>query len=84
MWWRWYSWICPVAYTLYGLIATQFGDIDDKVLIDVNQTVKEFIDSYFGFKHDNVWIIAVVIVAFTLVFAFSFALSIRVFNFQKR
>lgn len=43
-WCKWFSWICPVAWTLYGLIASQFGDIDDKSLDDVQKTVKEFID----------------------------------------
>jgi hypothetical protein len=29
IWWRWYSWACPVAWTLYGLVASQYGDIAD-------------------------------------------------------
>ncbi|MQL00608.1 hypothetical protein EI005_25720, partial [Escherichia coli] len=29
IWWRWYYWACPVAWTIYGLVASQFGDIDD-------------------------------------------------------
>ncbi|KAF3673549.1 Pleiotropic drug resistance protein 3 [Capsicum annuum] len=28
IWWRWYYWACPVAWTLYGLVASQFGDIE--------------------------------------------------------
>ncbi|KAG5141732.1 hypothetical protein JHK82_017427 [Glycine max] len=27
VWWRWYYWACPVAWTIYGLVASQFGDI---------------------------------------------------------
>ncbi|KAL1829193.1 hypothetical protein ACET3Z_007605 [Daucus carota] len=83
-WWRWYSWLCPVAYTLYGLIASQFGDIDDKTLTDTNQTVKKFIEDYFGFEHDNVWAVALAVVGFTLLFAVTFAFSIKSFNFQRR
>ncbi|KAL8113886.1 hypothetical protein AgCh_020971 [Apium graveolens] len=83
-WWRWYSWLCPVAYTLYGLIASQFGDIEDKKLRDTDQTVKKFIEDYFGFEHDKVWAIALAVVGFTLLFAVTFAFSIKSFNFQRR
>lgn len=83
-WWRWFSWVCPVAWSLYGLIASQFGDIDDKVLVDVNQTVKEFVEDYFGFEHDNVWVAGAAVVGFAVLFAFIFAYSIKSFNFQQR
>ncbi|KAL8113884.1 hypothetical protein AgCh_020969 [Apium graveolens] len=83
-WWRWYAWVCPVAYTLYGLVASQFGDIDDKTVKDTNQTVQKFIQGYFGFDHENVWVVGLAVVGFTLLFAFTFALSIKVFNFQRR
>ncbi|XP_050890340.1 pleiotropic drug resistance protein 1 [Lathyrus oleraceus] len=26
IWWKWYYWMCPVAWTLYGLVASQYGD----------------------------------------------------------
>ena len=84
VWWRWYSWVCPVAYTLYGLIASQFGDVEDKRLTDNNQTVKEFIEDYFGFEHDNVWAVGLAVVGFALLFTITFAYSIKTFNFQKR
>ncbi|KAL8118570.1 pleiotropic drug resistance protein 1-like [Apium graveolens] len=84
VWWRWYSWICPLAYTLYGLIASQFGDMDDTILEDTNQSVKEFVEDYFGFDKDYVWAIGVAVVGFTLLFGFVFAYAIRKINFQKR
>ncbi|KAF7814325.1 pleiotropic drug resistance protein 1 [Senna tora] len=83
VWWRWYCWACPVAWTLYGLVASQFGDITTKMEAD-NQTVQEFLRSYFGFRHDFVGICAVVVVGFAVLFAFIFAVSIKVFNFQRR
>uniref|UniRef100_A0A7N0RH17 ABC transporter domain-containing protein n=1 Tax=Kalanchoe fedtschenkoi TaxID=63787 RepID=A0A7N0RH17_KALFE len=82
-WWTWYYWICPTAWTLYGMVGSQYGDITS-LMTDNNQTVKEFVDSYFGFEHDFLGIVAVVIVAFTVLFAFIFAFSIKAFNFQKR
>ncbi|XP_042485297.1 pleiotropic drug resistance protein 1-like [Macadamia integrifolia] len=82
IWWRWYCWICPVSWTLYGLVVSQFGDIQNK--LESGETVVEFLRNYFGFRHDFLGVVAVVIVAFTLFFALIFAFSIRVFNFQKR
>ncbi|KAJ4718271.1 Pleiotropic drug resistance ABC transporter [Melia azedarach] len=83
VWWRWYYWACPVSWTLYGLVASQFGDIQDK-LDGSEQTAEQFIRSYYGFKHDFIGVVAVVLLGFTLLFAFIFALGIKLFNFQKR
>jgi len=46
--------------------------------------VEGFVRTYFGFKHDFLGVVAVVIVAFTLVFALVFAVSVKIFNFQRR
>lgn len=82
VWWRWYYYICPISWTLYGLIASQYGDIKDK--IDTDETVEDFIRSYFDFKHEFLGYVAIIIVGFTVLFGFIFAFSIRAFNFQKR
>ncbi|XP_075642101.1 pleiotropic drug resistance protein 1-like isoform X3 [Castanea sativa] len=81
-WWSWYYWACPFAWTLYGLIASQFGDIKDR--LDSGQTVEEFLRSYFGFRKDFLGVVSIVTVGFTVLFGVSFAFSIKVLNFQKR
>ncbi|KAJ4749522.1 ABC transporter G family member 36 [Rhynchospora pubera] len=81
-WWIWYYWICPVAWTLYGLIVSQFGDIEDKM--EDGTPVKQFVKDYFGFKHDFLPVVAVVVVGFAVLFAFCFSFSIQKLNFQKR
>lgn len=86
-WWRWYAWVCPVAYTLYGLIASQFGDITDKEIVvgdNSRQTVQKFISDYFGFDHDYVWAVAIAVAGFAVIFGATFAYSIKAFNFQRR
>ncbi|KAH0704878.1 hypothetical protein KY290_012000 [Solanum tuberosum] len=83
IWWRWYYWADPVAWTLYGLVASQFGDLQNKIT-DSDETAKQFLRRYFGFKHDFIGVAAVVTVAYAVVFAVTFALAIKVFNFQKR
>ncbi|XP_062165228.1 pleiotropic drug resistance protein 1-like isoform X1 [Alnus glutinosa] len=82
VWWRWYYWACPFAWTLYGLVASQFGDTKDK--LESGQTVEEFITSYFGFRYDFLGVVSIVIIGITLLFGVGFAFSIKAFNFQKR
>ncbi|XP_077211717.1 pleiotropic drug resistance protein 1-like [Tasmannia lanceolata] len=82
IWWRWYYWGCPIAWTLYGLVASQFGDLDHP--LESGQTVAQFVRSYFGFKHDFLPVVAVVILGIGVLFAFVFAFSIKAFNFQRR
>ncbi|KAL4195313.1 hypothetical protein AMTRI_Chr05g72720 [Amborella trichopoda] len=87
-WWRWYSWACPVAWTLYGLVTSQFGDVHTNLeVVDsttTTQTVAAFVSDYFGFEHDFLGVVAAVIVGFPVLFAFIFAFSIKFLNFQKR
>ncbi|KAI3875052.1 hypothetical protein MKW98_019625, partial [Papaver atlanticum] len=83
IWWRWYYWACPVAWTLYGLAVSQFGDIQT-TMVDTGVTVEFFMQDYFGFKRDFQPVVAVVVVGFTVLFAFIFAFAIKTFNFQRR
>ena len=80
--WRWHYWACPVAWTLYGLVASQFGNLQNR--LENEQTVEEFVREYYGYRHDFVVVVAGVILGITLLFAFTFGISIRSFNFQRR
>ncbi|XP_058112108.1 pleiotropic drug resistance protein TUR2-like [Magnolia sinica] len=82
IWWRWYYWACPVAWTLYGLVTSQFGDLSKRM--DNDMIVSEYVREYFGFKHDFLGVIAAGVIGFTVLFAFVFAFSIKVLNFQRR
>lgn len=85
-WWIWYYWICPVAWTVYGLIASQYGDVT--TLIDVmgeeQKPLNKFVEDYFGYKHDFLGVVGGVLVGFSVFFAFVFALCIKILNFQQR
>ncbi|KAJ3709354.1 hypothetical protein LUZ61_013059 [Rhynchospora tenuis] len=85
VWWSWYYWACPVSWTLYGLVTSQFGDLDDPLQGSTEgQTVRGFLKSYFGFHHDFLGVVAFMVVGFAVLFAFLFAVSIKVLNFQRR
>ncbi|PQQ17541.1 pleiotropic drug resistance protein 1 [Prunus yedoensis var. nudiflora] len=82
IWWRWYYWTSPMAWTLYGLTVSQFGDIQDK--LNTGETVEEFLKNYFGFKQEFIGVVAAAVVGFSLLFAFIYALAIKMLNFQRR
>ncbi|GAY59271.1 hypothetical protein CUMW_193230, partial [Citrus unshiu] len=82
IWWRWYYWANPIAWTLYGLIASQYGDVEDK--IETGETVKHFLRDYYGFKHSFLGAVAGVLIAFAALFGILFPLGIKQFNFQRR
>ncbi|XP_022948694.1 pleiotropic drug resistance protein 1-like [Cucurbita moschata] len=82
VWWAWYYWVCPVGWTLYGLVASQYGDVQD--VLETGQTVQEFVRQYFGFRHDFLRLSNSMVAGFAVLFAVVFAISITVFNFQRR
>ncbi|KAI0523961.1 hypothetical protein KFK09_003325 [Dendrobium nobile] len=82
MWCKWYYWVCPLAWTLYGLISSQYGD--DNNLLDTNETVAEFVKSYFGYRHDYLGVVAVVVILFASFFAIMFGVAIKFLNYQTK
>ncbi|KAL0299041.1 UNVERIFIED_CONTAM: Pleiotropic drug resistance protein 2 [Sesamum radiatum] len=54
IWWRWYYWASPVAWTIYGLMTSQVGNRNDPVEVPgfPNISVKEYLDRFLGFKYD--------------------------------
>ncbi|KAI3775043.1 hypothetical protein L1987_49611 [Smallanthus sonchifolius] len=44
IWWRWYYWANPLAWTLYGVIVSQYGDFDD--VLTNGEIVKERVRSW--------------------------------------
>ncbi|KAG5611378.1 hypothetical protein H5410_022659 [Solanum commersonii] len=39
--WRMYYWCCPISWTLYGLVASHFGDLQNKSIDDERGTILE-------------------------------------------
>ncbi|KAH9288446.1 hypothetical protein KI387_032563 [Taxus chinensis] len=85
-WWVWYYWICPTGWTLNGLITTQYGDLKKHISVagKPSQAIEDFLKDYFGFHHDLLGVVAVVLAIFPVFFAALFAYAIKSLNFQKR
>lgn len=86
VWWRWYYWCSPVAWTIYGIFASQVGDktadieIDGSLPVPVNKFLKESL----GFDHGFLVPVALAHIGWVLGFFFIFAYGIKFLNFQRR
>ncbi|KAK9282203.1 hypothetical protein L1049_005115 [Liquidambar formosana] len=86
-WWVWYYWICPVAWTVYGLIVSQYGDLENTITVPGvmdDPPIKQYIQDHFGYDPNFMGPVAAVLVGFAAFFAFIFAYCIKTLNFQTR
>ncbi|XP_077217702.1 pleiotropic drug resistance protein 3-like isoform X2 [Tasmannia lanceolata] len=84
-WWVWFYWMCPTSWTLNGLFTSQYGDIKKEIMVfGETKTVASFLHDYFGYHHDRLGVVAIVLTAFPLLFASLFAYCIGKMNFQRR
>ncbi|KAL3532403.1 hypothetical protein ACH5RR_005924 [Cinchona calisaya] len=87
IWWRWYYWANPVAWSLYGLVASQYSDSDRPVKLTdgINSLPTSLLVKHvFGFRHDFIGISGFMVVGFCILFAVIFAYAIKAFNFMRR
>ncbi|KAM0847154.1 hypothetical protein ACQ4PT_055202 [Festuca glaucescens] len=85
IWWRWYYWMCPVAWSLYGMVVSQYGDVADPLYDGVTTTtVARFVSDYFGFEYNSLMAVGAVVVAFGLLFAFLFGFAIMKLDFHRK
>ncbi|KAK8579730.1 hypothetical protein V6N12_070040 [Hibiscus sabdariffa] len=86
IWWRWYYWASPVAWTINGLVTSQVGDKDEPVAItgELNTTVKAYLEAHLGFEYDFLPAIVAAHIGWVLLFLFVFAYGIKFLNFQRR
>ena len=86
MWWRWYYWASPVAWTIYGIFASQIGDKTNFIEIPGSEPmrVNEFLKENLGFDHDFLVPLVIGHLGWVLLFLFVFAYGIKFLNFQRR
>lgn len=87
IWWRWYYWCSPVAWSIYGIFASQVGDVTSELELPGNVRkvrVNEFLKEYLGYEHDFLIPVVFAHVGWVLLFFFVFAYGIKFLNFQKR
>ncbi|KAI7727852.1 hypothetical protein M8C21_031340, partial [Ambrosia artemisiifolia] len=86
-WWIWYYWICPLAWTVYGAIVSQYGDVEATINVPGmpnDPTIKWYVKDHFGYEPDFMAPVAIVLVGFAAFFAFMYAYCLKTLNFQMR
>ncbi|KAJ0709579.1 putative ABC-type sulfate transporter [Helianthus annuus] len=86
-WWVWYYWICPLAWTVYGFMISQYHDVENKIMVPgmaYEPPMNSYIEDHYGYRSDFMGPVAAVLIGFCLLFAFVFALCLRILNFQMR
>ncbi|XP_017975825.1 PREDICTED: pleiotropic drug resistance protein 3 isoform X4 [Theobroma cacao] len=84
-WWGWCYWISPMSWSLKGFLTPQYGDIKQEMIaFGERKSVSAFLESHYGYKHPDLPIIAIVLIAYPIFFAFIFAYCIAKLNFQRR
>ncbi|KAL3714543.1 hypothetical protein ACJRO7_006458 [Eucalyptus globulus] len=85
VWWRWCYWICPVTWSLRGMLSSLYGDIHKEITVYGQQTmISTFLENYYGYRYDQLYIVAIMLLAFPLIFTCIFACAIAKLNFQRR
>lgn len=84
-WWIWLYYLTPTSWSLNGLLTSQYGDIDQEInVFEDTKTVAEFLRDYFGFHHNELPLVAVILILYPLLFASIFAYCMGKLNFQRR
>ncbi|XP_038900427.1 pleiotropic drug resistance protein 2-like isoform X1 [Benincasa hispida] len=86
VWWRWYYWASPVAWTIYGVFTSQIGDKTNFLEIPGSEPtpVNEYLKKNLGYDHDFLIWLVIGHLGWVLLFLFVFAYGIRFLNFQRR
>ncbi|XP_020241545.1 pleiotropic drug resistance protein 3-like [Asparagus officinalis] len=84
-WWIWFYYINPMAWTINSLLTSQYGDVDKEIMVFGEvKSISSFIKDYFGYHHDHQGFVAVILIAYPLIFGCLFAYCIEKLNFQRR
>jgi hypothetical protein len=85
-WWRWLTYINPVAWSLYALLTSQLGNV--QAVIDNFGagpiTVEDFMQERFGYHYGMVGPIIGILVGYVVLFRGLSVWALTRMNFQKR
>ncbi len=78
--------IDPVAWTLYGLVGSQLGDVTSPLVLEdgTHLAVKDFVFQYFWYRDSFLGEVIAILAGFVLVFALGIAFALRLLNYQRR
>ncbi|KAH6803364.1 pleiotropic drug resistance 9 [Perilla frutescens var. frutescens] len=84
-WWIWFYYVVPTSWSLNGILTSQYGDIEKEISVfGETQRISEFLKEYFGFQHNMLPLVTLVLTCYPILFASIFAYCIGKLNFQRR
>ncbi|XP_076900740.1 pleiotropic drug resistance protein 3-like isoform X2 [Bidens hawaiensis] len=84
-WWTWMYYLTPTSWSLNVLLTSQYGDVKKEILVfGETKSVEAFIRDYFGYQHDQLPLVFVLLALYPIVLASLFAYSVSKLNFQTR
>ena len=85
-WWRWVTYINPVAWSLYALLSSQLGTVQAPVddFGAGTTTVALFMEERFGYSYSMVGPIVAILAGFVLFFRGVSIVALTRINYQKR
>ncbi|KAL1220621.1 ABC transporter G family member 41 [Cardamine amara subsp. amara] len=84
-WWIWMYYMSPTSWVLEGLLSSQYGDVKKEIVaFGEKKKVSAFLEDYFGYRHDSLAVVAVVLIAYPIIVASLFAFFMSKLNFQKK
>ncbi|XP_057798300.1 pleiotropic drug resistance protein 3-like isoform X2 [Salvia miltiorrhiza] len=84
-WWIWFYYVVPTSWSLNGILTSQYGDVEKEVTVfGETETVSGFLRKYFGFHHNMLPLVILVLTCYPILFASVFAYCIGKLNYQRR
>ncbi|KAK2966796.1 hypothetical protein RJ640_008799 [Escallonia rubra] len=69
-WWLWLYYLTPTSWTPNGMLTSQYGDVDKEIMVfGEMKTITAFLGDYFGFHHDHLPVVAVVMILHPILLA---------------
>ncbi|PIN02962.1 Pleiotropic drug resistance proteins (PDR1-15), ABC superfamily [Handroanthus impetiginosus] len=84
-WWIWFYYVVPTSWSLNGMLTSQFGDVEEEIVVfGETTTVAAFLRDYFGYRHDLLPLVGIILLLYPIIFASFFAFFIAKLSFQRR
>ncbi len=85
-WWLWAYYLNPLAWTTYGLVASQLGDVQSLVSQPNGSqiSIADYVSVTWDFQHSHIGWCLLVLVGFCTFFRVVSAIALQQLHFQSR
>ncbi|MFS7986489.1 hypothetical protein Hanom_Chr11g01010921 [Helianthus anomalus] len=84
-WWLWLYYLTSTSWSLNAMLTSQFGDVKMKIVaFGEIKSVEDFLKDSFGYRHEQLPLVFILLALWPIVLAILFAYCIAKLNFQRR